>query len=165
MTLEAFNYIAEIIASIAVIASLLYVGTQIKQNTRSTRLETIRDISSGFNSFYDTMASNRELTDIWHRGAFNYQGLDETEKLRFTFAVVRVFRLEQEQFLQWREGALDGDHWQALSAQYTDAMQLPGWQEVWSRRKHHYIKNFQDYVGKLIADSAGAKPLYDPPSR
>ncbi len=100
MTLEEFNYIAEIIASIAVIATLLYVGMQIKQNTRSTRLETIRDISSGFNSFYDTMAANRELTDIWHRGAFNYQGLDETEKLRFTFAVVRVFRLEQEQFLQ-----------------------------------------------------------------
>ncbi len=163
MTLEEFNYIAEIIASIAVIATLLYVGMQIKQNTRSTRLETIRDISSGFNSFYDTMASNRELTDIWHRGAFNYQGLDETEKLRFTFAVVRVFRLEQEQFLQWREGALDDDHWQSLSAQYTDAVQLPGWQEVWSRRKHHYTKGFQDYVGKLIAEGEGAKPLYDPP--
>ncbi len=164
MSLEQFNYIAEIIASIAVIASLLYVSAQIKQNTRSTRLETIRDIGSGFNSFYDLLASDRELTGIWHRGSFNYQSLEETEKLRFTFAVVRALRLEQEQFLQWREGALDDDYWQALSAQYTDGMQMPGWQEVWSRRKHHYTKDFQDYVGKLIVEGEGRKPLYDPPS-
>jgi Tfp pilus assembly major pilin PilA len=36
MTLEEFNYIAEIIASIAVIASLLYAGLQVKQNTAAT---------------------------------------------------------------------------------------------------------------------------------
>lgn len=39
MTLEEMNFIAEIIASIAVIASLMYVGLQVRHNTRQHRAE------------------------------------------------------------------------------------------------------------------------------
>ncbi len=37
MTLEEFNYIAEIFASIAVVASLIYVGLGVRQNTAATQ--------------------------------------------------------------------------------------------------------------------------------
>jgi len=164
MPLDQLANIAEIIAATVVVVSLIYVAIQIKQNTRSTRLETVHAISSGFNSFYDILASNRELTNIWHRGMFSFQGLDETEKLQFTFAMMRVFRFTNEQYFQWREGAVDDDYWQSLSDQFADGTQHPGWQEVWSRRKRHFTKDFQNYVDKLIADSEGREPLYDPPS-
>jgi len=164
MTLEEFNYIAEIIASIAVIASLLYVGVQVKHSARAGRLETAHEIMSGVTSFFDLLASNRELAGIWHRGAFNFQGLDETERLRFTLAVVRNLRTTHEHFLHWRDGAIDAETWQSMTAQFADGMQLPGWQEVWSRRRHHFNKDFQDYVDKLIVEGEGTKPLYDPPS-
>jgi len=162
-TAQLLGNLGEFLGSIVVVATLIYLAIQVRQNTQSTRVETIHEISSGFNNIYDLLASNRELTDIYHRGSFNYQALDETEKLRFTFVVVRMFRIEFEQFLQWREGAVDDDHWRSLSSIFEDAMQLPGFQEVWTRRKHHYTKDFQEVVDKQILDSVKRRPLYDPP--
>jgi hypothetical protein len=37
MSLEQISYVAEIVASFAVIASLIYVGREVARNTRATR--------------------------------------------------------------------------------------------------------------------------------
>jgi len=164
-TAQLLGNLGEFFGSIVVVATLIYLAIQVKQNTQSIRLETIHEISSGFNNVYSQLASNRELTDIYHRGSFNFQSLDETEKLRFTFTVVQMLRTEFEQFLQWREGAIDDDHWQSLSSTFRDGMRLPGWQEVWSKRKHHYTEDFQKVVAKQLSEVSDSKILYDPPGR
>ena len=45
ITLEQFNYIAEIVASAAVIASLIYVAVQIRQNTSTNKLISAQNLS------------------------------------------------------------------------------------------------------------------------
>jgi len=164
ITLEQFSYIAEVVASVAVIASLLYVAAQIRQDTRQRRLETIQVISSEFNGWYDTLASNRELAEMWHRGLFDYQSLDATERVQFTLLTVRILRTWHEQYFQWREGVMDADFWQSWVALLEDLIQYPGWKEVWLRRHHQFTKDFQGFVDKLIAETKDIKPLYEPPA-
>ncbi len=74
MSLEEFNYIAEIIASIAVIASLLYVGLQVKQNTEATRATAAQSFAEVDNGFVGLINTSNNLADILHRGAM---GLSE----------------------------------------------------------------------------------------
>ena len=163
ITLEQASFIAEILSGIAVIVSLIYVGVGVRHNTRSARLESVHAISTEFNNFYDLLASNRELVDIYHRGTFDIQSLDALEKVRFTLAVTRIFRTFHEQYFQWREGAMDDELWQSWIALCSDVMQGAGVQEIWSIRKRHYGTDFRGIVDGFIADPGDARVLYDQP--
>ena len=162
MTLEQSAYLAEIVGVFAIVASLVYLGFQVRQNTRTTRLETVQAISTEWNSWMDMIASSRDLAETYHRGTFDFQRLDATQKIQFTFAISRCFRTMHELYFQWREGAMDTAIWQLWVATYTDGMQYPGWQEVWKARKHVFTKEFQSFMDNLI-EAKGTKPLYDAP--
>ena len=82
---------------------------------------------------------------------------------QFTFAASRVFRTFHELYYQWHERAMDESVWHAWTAILTDAMQYPGFQEVWVSRRHHYTKDFQDFVDSHIGKAKDAKPLDVPP--
>jgi len=163
ITLEQVYYIGQTVAVVAIIVSLIYLSLQVKQNTRTTRLETVQAISSEFHGFYDLLVSNRDVADVFHRGMFDFQSLDRTEQLQFTFAITRALRTWHEHYFQWREGAMDDEFWQSWAAILSDAMQYPGYQEVWSRRRHHYTRDFQSFVDECITDPKDAKSIYDPP--
>jgi len=164
ITLEQASLIAEIVGVFVIILSLIYLALQVRQNTRSTRLETVQAISTEFNTWMDMIASNRETAETFHRGMFDFQNLGETGKLQFTFTASRAFRTFHEMYFQWRERALDAEIWQAWTLQIADAMQYPGFQEIWSRRRHHYTEGFQSFVDKLMVESKDTKSLYDAPS-
>ncbi len=163
ITLEQASFIAEIAGVLAIVISLVYLALQVGQNTRTTRLESVHAISTEFNNFYDMLASSRELSDIWYRGMFDFHSLDTTEQVRYTLVVTRAMRTWHEQYFQWREGVMDAEFWQSWQALLSDVMQYPGFQEVWTQRKHHYSEGFQSVVDTVVAELKDAKPLYEPP--
>ncbi len=163
MPLDLIANIAEISAFAIVIASLIYVGRQLKQNTQAMRLETVQAISAEWNSWYDMMAPNTELVALYHRGVFEFDELNGTEQLQFTLCVTRLFRTLNEQYFQWREGLMDESVWNSWMAQWNDAMQLPGWQAVWTRRRHWFDEGFQSIVDRCIEETADVRPLYEVP--
>ena len=69
------NWLAEIVGVFAIVVSLVYLTLQVRQNTRSTRLETVQANSNEYHSWLDTVASNRELADIYLRGLFDFENL------------------------------------------------------------------------------------------
>ena len=164
ITLEQSAYLAEIVGVFAIVVSLVYLALQVRQNNRHTRLESVHAISTEFNTFYDMLASNGELADIFNRGIVDLQSLDATEQVRFTFVITRILRTWHEQYFQWREGAMDDEFWHTWEALLSDAVQYAGLQEIWSRRRHQYTENFQALVDKFIAEPKGTKkPLYGEP--
>ena len=163
MTLEQSAYLAEIVGVFAIVVSLVYLSLQVRQNTRTTRLETVQTISSEFNNFNDMLASSGELADIYHRGVFDFQSLNTTEQVRFSLLLMRVFRTWYEQYFHWRKGALDAEFWHSRNVQLADAFQYPGWQWVWSARRHQYAKGFQEFIDNLVTAAKDTKPLYEPP--
>lgn len=160
MGLDQFANIAEISAAVLVIASLVYVGRQIKQNTQSMRLETVQAISSEWNKWYDMVTPHTELVDIYSRGVFDFDALNKTEQMQFIFMTTRIFRTLYEQYFQWREGAMPEAIWMSWHRQFNDAMQYPGWQAVWSRRRHWFDEGFQSVIDGCITDTQSARPLY-----
>ena len=126
------------------------------------RLETVQSISSEWNAWYDMMLGNRDVLAVYYRGVFDFSALDRTEQLQFIFVITRLFRTLYEQYLQWREGAMPDTMWMSWRTQITDALQYPGWQEVWRQRRHWFDDEFQSLVDSFIA-GAGGRPLYEAP--
>ncbi len=75
MTLEEFNYIAEIAGSLAVIASLIYVGFGIRQNTSATQSAGRYAYVSTMNEFTGLINASPSLAEILHRGATGWKPL------------------------------------------------------------------------------------------
>ena len=162
MTLEQSAYLAEIVGVFAIVVSLVYLTLQVRQNTRTTRLETVQAINTEFNSFLDMIASDGAFADIYQRGLFDLQRLDVTQRLQFTVGLSRLFRTVHELYFQWREGAIDAAFWQSWTATVADLLQYAGAQEVWGGRRHHFTKGFQDFMDSLI-EAKDTKPIYGPP--
>jgi hypothetical protein len=163
MGLDQIANIAEISAAVLVVASLIYVGRQLNQNTQSMRLDTVQAIIAEWNAWYDMMTPNKELIDLYHRGVFDYQSLNSIERMQFIFMTTRIFRTFNEMYFHWREGMMDKQIWSSWVAQFNDAMKTPGWQEAWARRRHWYDAGFQSFVDDRIADANNVKPMYEPP--
>ena len=67
MTLEAIYYITQIIAVIAVVTSLIFVGLQVRQNTKQTRVQNSAHLQGRFDDLYRMIGEDADLADAYHR--------------------------------------------------------------------------------------------------
>ena len=67
MDLENIAHIAEIASSIAVIVSLIYVGAQVRQNTRALKATTYNAVTANSVAILAPMYANAEVTDFLTR--------------------------------------------------------------------------------------------------
>jgi hypothetical protein len=82
MNWDAVGAISEIVGVVAIIASLIYVAVQIRQNTDIARATIVHETSVSFSRFHELLSADAELTDIYLRGVKG-EDLTEIETRRF----------------------------------------------------------------------------------
>ena len=93
-------------AALGVILSLLFVGMELRQNTRAVRATALNDLATGSRDWTLAMASNPELSGVmvaWLRG----EDLDPTESIMAHTAVIALLRNVENVFLLVETGAVD----------------------------------------------------------
>jgi hypothetical protein len=98
MTIQDWGALGEIIGAIAVVASLVYLAIQIRQNTHkisqsieSTRLAAFeRNVESG-NRIRELILLNPDVADLLERGTVSFVQLPRTDKLRFDMLIRIIF--------------------------------------------------------------------------
>ena len=83
MNWDAIIAVTEIIGVIAIIASLIYVAAQIKQNSAIARSNIVHGTTQSYSRFFELLASDVELADIFRR-AIAEENLNETEIIQFS---------------------------------------------------------------------------------
>ena len=89
MTIQDWGAIGEIVGALAVVASLIYLAMQIRQNTRqiSLNLEASKlaafeqNVESG-NRTRELLITNPDVSELFLRGLADYAGLPSTDKFR-----------------------------------------------------------------------------------
>ena len=85
MTLEQFAYLGEVVASVAVVASLLYVARQIGQNTDQMRINASSERINRDFDITGMLAGNRELAGVWMKGDSELASLADVDRVRLMF--------------------------------------------------------------------------------
>ena len=75
--------IAELIGITAVVASLVFVGYEIRQNTSQLRTDGARSVTEMVNHLNAGIFSDATLTEIVEKGVRNFESLDEIERAQF----------------------------------------------------------------------------------
>jgi len=155
MTLEEFNYIAEIIASIAVIGSLLYVALEVRQNTRGIKLSAGNYAAEQARTVFlrSIAPDTREIVYKAWQDPESVTGID-----RFAFFGLMHDHLcgLENVYYQHRDGAIDPRLWQGLVRRASMELSLPGCRYFWDRRKNWYSDAFQSFIDELVATKDGA---------
>jgi len=155
MTLEEINFIAEIIASAAVIASLLYIGWEVRLNTVATRTGAAQAYVGANDEIVGLINESGNLADILHRGANGMSALQGGDLIQFMAFHDQVFVSFQSFYIQWQNGALDQRLWQTYKLAFVDLLAQQGQREWWVIRRHWFFDEFRDYVDQAVASIEG----------
>lgn len=83
MTLEALYFIAQIIAALAIVGSLVFVGIQLRAQNRDQQLARGNEAAENHDRFQKLLIENPDLRDIWVKGADNMDALTPAERIAF----------------------------------------------------------------------------------
>lgn len=107
MTIEELGAIGEVIGAVAVVASLVYLAIQIRQNTRqlsenmkATELAAFeRNVHAG-NRIRELLILNREIAELYKQGFRDYQQLTDADRLRFDMLLSNMFAEFQAAYIR-----------------------------------------------------------------
>ena len=161
MTLQDVNTGVQMIANIAVIASLAFVALQVRMGVRMLRDAAVRNHTDKVQSVSRILSENPQLCELWERGSkAGLESLTSAERVQFVNFYTHVLRIWEELYLQYRSGLMNNELWAANIKILRDAHQMRGAQEAWRVRRHLFTEAFQGFY-ENYAPEGEAKPLYD----
>ncbi len=149
MNWEALGSVGEIVGAIGVIASLIYLAAQIRQNTRSLRAGTYESLAQATASSNVLLISDPEIARIVEMGLGN-ESLSPEDRPRFEAYLRMSFRRYDSIFLHYRQGTLPTDAWQAYWNSFRRILVSTNVQRFWERRQEDYTPDFQLLVTEEV---------------
>ena len=155
MNWDAVGAISELVGAIGVVASLVYLGVQIRQNTRhigtNTRaLQThaYNEALGGLHAFQDMLLQNERLGPVWMKGLHEPKNLNEAERVLFLNLADRFFRVFENLYLTHERGLIEQDLFESSIRVPLKIASQPGLVAHWSETRSQYTPEFQALVDR-----------------
>ncbi|MDA0994927.1 MAG: hypothetical protein O3A13_15010 [Proteobacteria bacterium] len=85
MNWDAIAAIAELLAALGVVGSLVYLAGQVRGSLNQARQAAIQSVVNQMNNVWTRVSADRDHADIWVRGSKGISNLkDETDGVRFS---------------------------------------------------------------------------------
>lgn len=156
MSLEQAAFLAQILSAVAVVASLVFVGIQLRQATKAARASTSQAHSTTYHAIIASIIQDGEFARIWREGLDDFESQSSDERVRFVAYASALFRFYESSRVQWLRGQLDAEHWQNIESQATSLASQPGIRAWWALRRHWHCEEFQDWFEGLAAAEPGS---------
>ena len=82
MSIEQLSYLAQIVSSVAVVASLIFVGLQVRQNTGALQRNEHNSTMTQWTVIRMAIAKNRDIAELMTAGLRGERPLDAADQLR-----------------------------------------------------------------------------------
>lgn len=155
-SLQDWAHLAEIIGSVAIILSLIFVGLQLSENSKQVRSETAHNVTAGLQSWYNGLGVSAQASAIWRKGMSEPESLTKDEAVQFMMAVHSVMLIYQTMYFLGQEGTLDEEMYTSMSSAMKAAVPAPGFTWYWNQRSEYFTKEFQSFVAQLPVDEIDA---------
>jgi len=146
MNWEAIGATGEVVGAVAVLATLIYLAVQIRQNTIAMRSTTARET---LRSFADTIAwlgNSPGNAAIFHRGLFQLDNLNPEEQTHFQLMLVNVFINADVAYTDWKSGVLGSEEWEQVVNTLNFYFSLPCGSWAWKRSGFFVTQPFRNFI-------------------
>jgi len=170
MNLDSLGTIAEIVAAVGVIFSLLYLAKQIRA---SSDTENARAFESAINSWHLATANllDDKNRDLFMKGLGEYQSLTDSETLHFHAMSAHLIDRFEIMLQFERLGVTEQGHLTNMIGPFVkDLFNYPGFRSYWDGESPYFSRNLiqwyeenvegkedmaAGYIGQIFDDSAG----------
>ena len=148
MSLADLGNLGEFIGSVAVLISLVYVGFQIRSNTKAARASTFLGLTNGWVDYLRFSASP-EVAELLVRARLEPHELDPVEFSRL-FAIARgTFRRFENDYFQFKSGTFDAEAWRGYcSSLREEVLSAPGMRALWVITRERFSPEFAALVDR-----------------
>ena len=148
MEWEAIGAFGEIVGAAAVVLSLFYLGFQIRGQNKEARNAAMHETVAAQRDSM-RMLTEPQLSEDYLAVIEDYDGATPAQRLRFTMAVMVIFKTTQDAYQQFLQGRLDAALFHPFGTQMADFMAYQSVQRVWELRKHQFDTQFRSYVDEM----------------
>ena len=148
INLQNWAAIAEIVGTVAIIVSLIFVVHGLNQNTKALQVSNLNQIYDRTDSVNSDLVSSPELASLYVKEVFGVTGLTGEEA---QFAILMRRELNQwEQFWFWkRDGVIGNDVWEDWDAYYVEHLSNNFPKELWNGIRKYYHPDFASHVDQI----------------
>jgi hypothetical protein len=159
LSLAAIYELAQIIGSMAVVTSLVFVGLELRRNTRVTRAASHHAVTASLNNLNMFWAGDAEVTRIWLAGLNGRNALTLEERWRFDSMLRSYLHVCETMFVQAALGIGDESIVTAEENGIRQVFASQSARDWWRDNPYGYSMAFRTYINDLIIDPADAQTM------
>jgi hypothetical protein len=152
LSLAAIYELAQIVGSMAVVTSLVFVGLELRRNTRVTRAASHHAVTASLNTLNMFWAGNAEVTRIWLAGLSGRNALTPEGRWRFDSMLRSYLHVCETMFVQAALGTGDKSIVTAEENGIEQVFASQSARDWWKDNPYGYSTAFRTYINDLIID-------------
>jgi hypothetical protein len=153
MTLEQIYYISQIAAVVGIFASLIFVGLQVRQNTKALKASSHHAITDSFNAINNLVLSDPKVARIMRLTLAGSEEMDEDERVSADYMLLANMRIFETLYYQYKNGTLDKKLFDAELKTLRWVVTLPGLLAWWPVNPISLSDEFRAFIDGLIRDA------------
>jgi hypothetical protein len=146
---EAISAISQVIGSIAVVLSVLYLALQVHGSTRIARLAAQDAAATALREVTRPFAENADLARVWSTGLEDLQSLSAEDQTRFFHSTYQFLKAFETIHFHNVYGLMDEQIWQGWCGLLQHYIASPGMEHYWKLRQDLFSKRFREFVQAL----------------
>jgi hypothetical protein len=147
MTLEQLSALAQIVGAGAVLASLIFVGLQIRQNTHSQRVVAVESLAAAIAAINVPAMQSPALGTALATALKDWSLASHDERVIAHYFLFSFFKLHEQAWYQYKSRVLDDAQWLGWENLIRAYYHSPGVQQVWwPSRREAFSPHFQTYL-------------------
>ena len=154
MNWEAVSAIGQIVGTVLVGVTLIYLSLQLRQNTSSLKSSTFLAISTLMGSTMEVLATSPDLAPLVIKAQSGLDELTATERARFGFMMMMAFRRVETVVVQRHLGFIDAHLTEGFERSALSVLASRGARQWWDGSKGAFSNIFSAWVdGKLSSNA------------
>jgi len=151
---------------LGIMASLIFVGLQVRQNTAQSKAEAAEASHRAMIDWY--YHQTPETAAIMAKASQPGLELTDAERYQYFSLTMPLLMNFQEAYLKWMAGSLEESRWLYWDSFITIVLQSSAADEIWDQRKTHFTPDFQEYIQSKMNQREGTlrgtwqKPVQPP---
>ena len=156
MSIQDIGAIGELLAAIATLITLIYLATQIRQNTRGMQMGQSQEFIRWNTELVEPLVTERDLAELWQNGQDNLSDLDSTDQLRITLFEWRAIGAWHHYYHMRQLGLIPDHLWIQLVGLFKRIGQREAMQQAWLEWRDVYDEEFQDFMDQYLSQTSNA---------
>jgi hypothetical protein len=148
MNSTSWKDVAEIVGIAAIVASLILVAYELRQNTAVTTAQAVFDLNTSVDSAYRARAQDPALDTLIDKGHSDPGSLSERDRSQFAAWLRADMNLIEAVWFHYDKGIIPQRHFDGYINAACSRITTPGGQEYWTTEAKFFARDFRKSIAE-----------------